>query len=65
MIAFPEGTESLVTDDKARSLKKWNQILYSVHGNVGTVPYPEGTEPMPGDSAQRSKTKINAILATL
>jgi hypothetical protein len=65
MIAFPEGTEARATDDRARLLKKWNQILFTTNGNVGTVPFPEGTEPMPQDSPARSETKINAILATL
>ena len=61
MSFYPEGTESLPTDDPARSLKKWNQILWDTYGNVGNVPLPEGTQPLPGDSEDRSKQKINAI----
>jgi len=61
MIAFPEGTTALVTDDEARSLKKWNQLWYNTYGNVGTVPYPEGTEPLPSDDEHRSTVKLQAI----
>ena len=63
MISFPEGTTALTTDDEARALKKINQVLFTAHGNVGTVPYPEGVEPMNSDDAHRSKIKIEAIYA--
>lgn len=61
MIAFPEGTTALSSDDEARLLKKWNQLWYNAYGNVGTVPYPEGTEPLPGDDAHRSLVKLQAL----
>lgn len=61
MIAFPEGTTALLSDDEARSLKKWNQLWYDAYGNAGTVPYPEGTEPLPGDDAHRSLVKLQAL----
>ncbi len=60
MIPFPEGTQSLRSDDEARSLKKWNQIWHTQYGNVVTA-YPEGTEPLPGDDAHRSLVKIQAL----
>jgi len=65
MSLFPEGTTALPTDDEARSLKKWNELLVSQYGAVGTVPFPEGTTPKSGDDERRSKIKIDAILATL
>lgn len=65
MSMFPEGDVALPTDDEARSLKKWNGLLVTAHGAVGSVPFPEGTVPLPGDSPERSKQKINAIYAAL
>lgn len=65
MSFYPEGTTALATDDAARSLKKWNQILFNTYGNVGSVPFPEGVQPLPGDSEERSTQKINAIKKTL
>lgn len=65
MPMFPEGWTSLATDDEARSLKKWNGVLYDTWGNVGTVPYPEGTQPLASDDAHRSKIKIDAIYAAI
>lgn len=62
---FPEGTTPLATDDEARSLKKWNEILVTQHGAVGTVPFPEGTTPLTTDSEERSRQKINAIYAAI
>lgn len=61
MSPYPEGTTALVTDSEQRSLNKWCQILYTAHGNVGSVPYPEGVEPLPMDSEQRLEVKIDAI----
>lgn len=60
MIAFPEGTEAVVSDPEGRSLQKWNQLWYNAYGNVNTG-FPEGAEPLPGDSEQRSLVKICAL----
>jgi len=59
---MPENNKAMPSDDKARSLKKWNQRLYELHGDQGPPYFPEGSLPLPGDSKQRSREKINALL---
>lgn len=60
MSFFPEGDTALVTDDEARSLKKWNQIWHDARGNQVTA-YPEGTQPLPSDDEQRTLVKLVAL----
>lgn len=61
MSMFPEGSVPLPTDNMGRSLQKWNELLVSQYGAIGTVPFPEGTTPSPQDPPERSAQKINAI----
>jgi len=65
MIAYPEGTTVLASDDEQRAAHKLNQILFNAHGNIGSVPFPEGTEPMITDDLQRTLIKIVAIKSAI
>lgn len=59
---FPEGNEPKPNDDELRSLHKYCDQLYQIHGNQGPGYYPEGSQPLPGDDEERLTQKINAML---
>lgn len=58
---FPERNEVKPSDDDARTLHKWCQLLYDLFAPGDTTPFPEGNAPKPGDDEQRLKMKINAL----